>query len=114
MVFANLPRGILSLNVECSTLSWSYYCCKESSVVCTSNLTGCLASEMVQNSMETRLFSSSLKGGASLGLLSIFSFSRTDTTIGSYGLDFSLRGRYSSTRTLIDSITALVILLYTL
>ena len=46
-------------------------------------------------SMETRSFSSSLDGGASLVLLRVFSFSRTDTRGGFSGLNVSLEGRSS-------------------
>ena len=66
--------------LECTTLPWSSCCCRESSIVWTSTIIRCLASEMLRTSVETYLFSSSLDGGASLGLLRVFSSSRTDIT----------------------------------
>ena len=84
--------------LECTTLSWSSCCYKESSIVQTSAITRCRASRMVRTSTESCSFSSSLDCGASLVLLRVFSstrfsYSRTDTTKGSSSLDVSLGGR---------------------
>ena len=57
---------------------------------------------------------SSLENGASLGMLRTFPSSWSEPIRGSFGLEESIEGILSSTHTLIDFITIMVILLYTL
>ena len=62
--------------LEYSALLWSSCCCKESSIFRTLAVTGSQAFEIVRTFVETHSVSSSLDGGASLGLLRVFYFSR--------------------------------------
>ena len=114
MVLMNLPGGLLTLNVYVANTILVVLLLYGVLYRLTSAVTLCSTFKIVRMSMDIWSFSSSLDGGACLGLLRVFSSSGTETERGSYGLDVSLGGRESLTLTLIDSINALVLLLYTL
>ena len=74
-------------------------------------MTGCSVLGVVQTSAETGLLSLSFEAEASFRVLRVVLSSEVEPTEGSSGLEYLDGGRQSSTRTLIDSINTMILLL---